>query len=249
MSKEKPKKEERRDPWAEFLQTVTPQTKARLIAAAKVVRPLDTPPPETLRGEDHDDYASFYASLSPVAAEQVGGMTAKAVDAEPPPEVTEARYGIVECPDGEWAQIKLFKTVEGLANRFSNLEGLDVVAWVFYGVPLQFTKGPQRYLRLPDGRHAVKLPTYGNGPHEIVDVIEMENIDPQEDGFLGPPQLTEGMLPDIPPVVKAKPGDWKDITGEMKGKGKGKDKKRPVDDEEEDRRDDEDGEDEDPAAP
>lgn len=240
MSKDKPKP----DQWQLFLQAVTPTTKARLVASAKVPRPLDVPPPPQLRGEEHDDYAAFFASLPPGAAEQVNGMADTAKDAEPEPDVNEARYGIVECPDGEWAQIKLVRSVAALANRMSVLEGQDVVAWVFYGVPLQFTKGPQRYLRLPDGRHALKLPMYGNGPYEVVDVAEMEKIDLQEDGYLGPPQLAEGLLPELPTPPIAKPGDWKDITKEIKGKGKPK-----IDDEEEDRKDDEDdeGEDEDPA--
>ncbi len=237
MSKEKPvKKEERPDPWLMFLQTVTAPTKARLIASTKTPRPLDVPPPEVLRGEEHDAFAAFLAGLSPTTAECVTGMVAEAVDADPAPEVGKPCYGIVESEDGGWATCKLVTNIAALANRLSVLEGLDVVAWVFYGVPLQFTMGPQRYLKLPDGQHAVKLPAYGNGPHEIVDVRDMEDIDIQVDGFLGPPQLAEGHINEFPDPPRAEPGDWKKEVKEPP-----KPKKPPVDDDEEDH------DDEDPA--
>lgn len=230
---DKPEKIERPDPYCLFLQTLTDATRRGVKAVSKVARPLETSP-QRREGEEHEEFASFRASLSSEAAEQLDYLVPEAKDAQPDPDAAAACYGLVECENGDWATIKLFKSVQGLGGRLAYLEGQDVVAWAFYGIPMQFTKGPQRFLMMPDGQSALKIPMYVNGPSEIVSTDTLKNFDMQEDGFLGPPQLAEGQLPDIPPPKREGPGDHKKSDD---GKGKKK-KKPPIDDDDEDHPDD-----------
>lgn len=162
----------------EFLARLTPAARAAIArrGAAAGADPVN-PDVDRLR-----------ARLSGPARRAVGELAG----AQAPPEADpgKPRYGLVEAPDGEWATLRIFPTAEALARRLAALEGRDVVAVAFHGVPVPFTAGPQRYLMLPDGATALQVPSYQGGlvrrvPRDLLaDTVELA-----EDGYLGPPEL------------------------------------------------------------
>jgi hypothetical protein len=96
------------------------------------------------------------------------------------------QFCLVECPDGEWPVVKTFPTADALAQRVGELHGQDCVVWAFYGIPLRLTRGPRRHLLLPDG---TALPaTWGGAGRVSAD--QFTSADVQDDGFVGPPELS-----------------------------------------------------------
>lgn len=186
-------------PWQQFFGSLTSTAKQRLEAAKAQVRatPL-AQPVRSLVGEEHDDFATFRASLTGTARSQLENLADGAVEEVPVPDERAARYCLIECPSGEWPQTRIFSSPEGLAQRMARLEKEDVCVIPFYGIPLRFTKRPQRYLELPDGRGAIVVPPFPNGPTPIVDADLIDHYQQQEDGFLGPDALASGWLPALP---------------------------------------------------
>jgi hypothetical protein len=111
-----------------------------------------------------------------------------AVDEEPAA-APQPRYGLCEAEDGEWAVMRLFKTPEQLARRLGELEGQDTVALPFYGVPLPFTKGPRRFLALPDGGY-VTVPLYPGEPVKRVEASEV-SVPVEPHGYVGPREMAQ----------------------------------------------------------
>lgn len=178
--------------WEKWAAGLSPEARAALGGEPADVLPVERVP--AADGDDEAAYAALLASLSPVARQALG----ESAQARPPaPEqeydATLARYGLVECPDGEWGAMRIFKRVEGLASRVGQLEGEDVVVWAFFGLPVRLTKGPQRYLLLPNGK-AVMVPAYEGGPTKVVDADLLDTLEIQEDGYLGPPELANSKL-------------------------------------------------------
>lgn len=147
------------------------------------------------------DFAAFVSALPAKAQKAVSSVT----DGPPPrPEETckeEAkRFGCVECDNGEFPKMRLFKDAESLAKYLGSVEGQDKAVWCFHGVPMRFTTGPQRYLFMPDGETAMTVPIVpGAKIHRIeADLIGTEL---QEDGFVGPSYLanTDGLQVEAPP--------------------------------------------------
>lgn len=217
---------ERIDPFMQFTQSLTDATRKAMKAGMRSKHLLEAPLKSQL-GEEHDDFATYRDSLSPDTLRQLDELVPAAQDAVPDPDVTAACFGMVEAENGEWAKMRLFRDAEGLAFRLAEQEGKDIVVWCFYGIPLKLSRGPQRYLMLPDGQSAVKIPMGCVGSVEFVDGSFLDGFEMQDDGFIGPPQLAEGSLPDMPPAPpQAAPGDFK-----KKGKGK---TDKTIDDDDED---------------
>jgi hypothetical protein len=159
--------------------TALGQDEPTKLAIPKVVRHDD---------EDEDAYREFAATLTDQARVALDAAASAGAPVVEDVDMSVARFGLVEAPDGEWASIKLFKTAEGLARRVGMLEGEDMVVWGFVGFPLQLTRGPQRYLLLP-GDEAVMVPMYEGGPVKRVPADLVESLPVQEDGYIGPPEL------------------------------------------------------------
>lgn len=92
-------------------------------------------------------------------------------------------YCMVEAADGEFADLRLFHTLEGLVERLTNLVGCDVSVFPFFGTPLPISQGPDRFLLLPNDK-AVAI----TKQQQHVDLAE-EDVTVEESGFLGPPAL------------------------------------------------------------
>lgn len=154
-------------------------------------------PPAPVIDEHVDAYSRLRGSLSTAAREDLDSQ----VDGEPEPESDAdddmARYCMFECMDGEWPVLREFKSVEGLVRRMVQLKDADMVVCPFFGIPLTFTQGPQRYLFLPGGVRAVSVPHYESGPSQIVPANLLEELPIQEDGYLGPRALVENSPPEI----------------------------------------------------
>ncbi len=151
---------------------------------------LPQTPTRDYADEDGETYDRFLGALTSSAQ---AAMRAQVREAEPSVEIAETaiRFGIVECPDGGWGQMRMFKNAEGLARRLQQLEGTDTIVWCFYGIPLPLTKGPQRYLSMPNGVQMIEVPMYEGKPVKLVNIDTLGNIEFEEQGFVGPPELAE----------------------------------------------------------
>lgn len=171
-----------------FLASVSPRARAALLREAG--DPLAPPrPPDPSDDDDGASGEAFLDSISPAARAALAGAAVAAPPEAAAEELGVRRYAIVESPDGEWAQVRTFKTAEGLARRVQQLEGTDTVVWCFFGVPLALSKGPQRYVELPGGRMVVSVPMYDGGPVQVLERDEIGRFDPEPTGFLGLPEL------------------------------------------------------------
>ena len=187
MSKEKVNQE---SGWSQFFEMLTPAARSALDNKEPSV--LDAVPTNKVFTEDSDQFAKFRESLTPTTREYVDELVEiDDVKEDAGVEADAARYCLVEGPDGEWSSVRLFKTADGLARRIGMLSGQDMIVWAFYGIPLRLTKGPQRYLFLPDQQTAIAIPMYQGGPAKVVPVDLLSASELQEDGFIGPPELAQ----------------------------------------------------------
>jgi len=184
--------------WTAFVSNLSPKAKASLDPTAEedvYLTPTTVAQIPASTEDDNDAYTRFIAKLSPTAKSQL----VEPVLVVGPKENVKAgasRWGLVETLDGEWSKLRVFRSAEALVKRLQQLEGKDVVAWCFYGLALPVTKGPQRYLQLPDGQF-MQIPLYAGGPATILPTEALGNIIFEETGFLGPPELAETGLPEL----------------------------------------------------
>jgi len=68
-----------------------------------------------------------------------------------PPEATAPPWHLVEVPDAGDCRVTTFSDVQAVCRRLIELEGQDVICFVFQGFRAGFTKKPFRRLVLPDG--------------------------------------------------------------------------------------------------
>lgn len=176
--------------WEYFLASLPASTsKALSTGSAALVQPVEA---EVIPDEAMDLYAAFLATLPQSAREQLQQKSPT-----PPPEAAvdlrTAQFFILECTDGAWPVVKTCRSAEALAKRISELEGTDTVVVPLYGLPMQFTKGPQRYLFLPGRKKAIQVPMYKGGPIKTVTADLLNGMEIQKDGYLGPDELVQGI--------------------------------------------------------
>jgi hypothetical protein len=193
-------KEKKPSVWDAFLASLSPASREKLTAEKVEALPVEKPrPPE-------DDgiivFELFRNALSPSSREKLDERAVGEPTDNEEVDATVARYCIVEGPDGGWPMARLFKTPQAMAKRVCELEGTDTVVWMFFGLPIYLTKGPQRYLLLPGGEKAVMVPLIQGGSCKIVAADLIEDMEIQDDGFVGPPALanTKVMETDLEPA-------------------------------------------------
>lgn len=163
-------------------------------------RAITCPPPAELRVEPDCDVSDEAEDAFDAFVGSLPGQARAAITVPPPADPERpgpddvARFALVETTDGEWSKLRVFKTAEGLARRIGALEGTDTVVVPFFGLPLKITRGPQRYLTLPNGQ-AVQIPLYDGAPARVIPADLMPEVPIQEDGFIGPIELSEGQAP------------------------------------------------------
>lgn len=182
--------------WTLFMQDLSEETQAALarqssdplVASEHVSTDSDA---EIDDYEAREGYKNFLANLSEATATM---LRAQAEEPQTPRvkvlDTESARWHVVETKDGEWPRLRMFRKPADLAAHLQRLEGQDVTVWCFYGLALQITKGPQRYLRLPDGKF-LQIPLYENGPCETVTEESLQSVEFEEAGYIGPPELAE----------------------------------------------------------
>lgn len=185
--------------WEAFLASLPPSTRDRMNKAGQDSLPVDAPREEV--GEEQEAYDLFVSSMPASVREVMRRPSTVAPETEV--EAAVARYGVVESTDGEWAKMRVFKTSEGLARRLQQLEGSDTIVWLFFGLPLGLTKGPQRYIMLPGGTQAIQVPLYEGGPCKVVDAELVASLATEDNGYLGPPELAETPPPEDDSEEKA----------------------------------------------
>jgi len=131
--------------WEVWRDRLPPDTVARVESGARPAPP--------------SAYDAFMSAVSPSAR----AAAAVVSDGQPPPPdetcpESARRFAAVVSENGEFAKLILFKDAEALAKYLGSIEGDDVVVVPFWGVPLRFTVGPQRYLMMPDGMAAMSIP-------------------------------------------------------------------------------------------
>lgn len=189
MSTPKDKVDKSAQAWQQFLGMLTPTTRSA-VQELEPRSPLMPETPVSVTDEETDNYRAFRNTLSAHASGQLEEMAVVPADEEViEPDEKLVRYCLVECPDGDWSMVRMFKQPEGLARRIGQLEGEDMVVWAMYGIPLRITKGPQRYLMLPDGQTALTIPVIEGGPVKQVDADLLDSLELQDDGYIGPPEL------------------------------------------------------------
>jgi len=79
------------------------------------------------------------------------------------PVVDRAEWCLVVCENGEYPTLEIFPDIDAMTKRLRALEDKDATAIPFFGIPVPFTPGPYRFLRLPDGKPhpVVELSRYG----------------------------------------------------------------------------------------
>ncbi len=160
-----------------------------------------TLPPATVRSIEGDaakpasPFDEFAAGLPPSVRASVAAVAGAVA---PPPEETckeEAkRFGCVESENGEFATLRMFRDADALARYLGAIEGEDKVVWCFFGTPLRFTRGPQRYLMMPDQNTALSIPLV-KGAKLVRADADLIDLEYQDDGFVGPAYLanTDGL--------------------------------------------------------
>lgn len=153
------------------------------------------------------EFDAFAQHLPPSVRSSVAAVVA---GPSPPPEETckeEAkRFGCVESENGEFSTLRMFRDADSLVRYLGSVEGEDKVIWCFYGVPLRFTRGPQRYLMLPDNNTALSIPLLP-GVKLVRADADLIDLEWQEDGFVGPAYLasTDGLQVEaVPETVPPK---------------------------------------------
>lgn len=107
-------------------------------------------------------------------------------------------YYLVEVrPQDLMPILRKMKDAQTLARYLARLEEKreEVYVRVFYGIYLELTLGPGRYLYMPDGVNAMPLPStrWSKRPVHQVEVTLL-NQKLSEDGYLGPPEYARGLL-------------------------------------------------------
>ena len=192
MSAPKDKADKSAQAWQSFLGMLTPSAKCE-VQRLEPKSPLSPAPPVSdFTDEETDQYHAFRKTLTGLATGQLDDIAGPdEADEAVEPNEKLARYCLIECPDGDWSMVRMFKTPDGLARRIGQLEGEDMVVWAMFGIPLRITKGPQRYLLLPDGMTALTIPVVVGGPVKEVEADLLDQLELQDDGYLGPPELAQ----------------------------------------------------------
>ena len=181
------KENKQHEAWKVFVSDLSEAARKYLNHTEPTILPIEAAPQRD--DESADGYHQFRKELSPAAREWLDAQVDTVLRPEDEIDASVARYCVVEGPDGGWPTARLFKTPEALARRISQLDGTDMVIWCFFGIPIHLTRGPQRYLLLPGGQDAIMIPLIEGGPCKIVPADLLENLELQDDGFLGPPEL------------------------------------------------------------
>jgi len=168
--------------WAAFAKKLSPRARAALMAGSTDLVKAD---------DEAEEYAAWRARLSEGAREKLDESVPQVEKPELDANPNTYQFTLIEHFDGEYPVVRTFKSAELMALHIARLEGQNVTVTAFYGVVMRLTKGPTRYLTMPDRETALTVPHGGFGPSKRVELDLLGCLDVQEDGFLGDPELCE----------------------------------------------------------
>jgi hypothetical protein len=104
------------------------------------------------------------------------------------PVVDKPEFCLVVVPSDDLPTLEIFADVASLTRRVRSLEGQESHVFPFFGVPLPFTAGSDRFLRLPDGQPYPIFDFSGYGQF----VADSQSTFPADSSyFLGDDKLTD----------------------------------------------------------
>ena len=165
--------ERRQRQYRQWIGSLSPATQCQLDESATAA------PADEEGGRPFDELRQH---LSPAARQTLDGNLPE--DESELPEGRGLGFCMIECEEGEFPALRIFRTLNGLVERIRSQDGKDIVVWPFLGIPLPFSKGPNRVLLLPSDKAITISETQTH-----VELRE-EDLEIQEDGFLGPPELS-----------------------------------------------------------
>jgi hypothetical protein len=104
--------------------------------------------------EDFESAPSAVTEMAPDSSDPLEDQAAGAEDVAGAkhPVVTKPEFCLILVRDGGWPVLEICGDVESLTKRMRALEGEHVSVLPFFGIPVPYTKGPGRFLQLPDGQ-------------------------------------------------------------------------------------------------
>ena len=169
----------------------TPQQQASAFRElAKVMRPLH--PSQPVLAQEQQQFQTLLRDL-PEAVAQTLTQDSKEVL----PGIDAGWQLVLEAHDGEWPKCESFGTPEDLLTRIQSLDGEDLTVFAYYGIPIIFSKSSPRQLYLPDGTCLARGP---DGKLQTTPLHDDQELEIQEDGYLGPSTYREGLPEDEKPV-------------------------------------------------
>jgi hypothetical protein len=145
-------------------------------------------PPQPVLDDEALAYQASRAALPESAQSKLDQMVPSLLEDDYP---VDPKFCLCEIPEGEYPQVRVFMRggAEALVRYIGSLEGKEVAAWAFLGVPLRLTvvdpKLKRRYLILPGGTHALVVPKTDKEPIETVSVDDLPDLDMSNEGWLG----------------------------------------------------------------
>lgn len=181
MSKptEKPKSKKSELLWDQMFSNLSPEAKAAIGQQVTLAPAVS---------EEEMEFQSFHRAASQLGQQSLRRPTTPgevfSQGLTPDSQHVVPGYWVVEQEEGENPTRKNFRNnVKALAEYLAKLKDKDVFVHIFYGVPLHFTKEPNRTLLLLDNT-AVQFQPIVRMLKGLTDAVEV-----QEDGFMGPPEL------------------------------------------------------------
>lgn len=148
-----------------------------------------------------DEAAEYSAALSVLPSDVVtalGDDSPKQSEEPKWEQAIEHHWCLCEMVEGDFPRVFAFPNLQRLVEAIAKREGDETAVWAMYGIPLQLTQATPhphregeltRYLLLPNQLAAVVSKT------EEYRLIEKsllpENIELQEEGWLGDPELMQ----------------------------------------------------------
>jgi hypothetical protein len=116
--------------------------------SAQFPMPADETWPPTTKGTRGESLEDLESAAAAVERHNDDHAT---IAAPRHPVVDKPEWCLVLSPDGDYPTLEIFPNVETLTKRMRVLEDQDVYAFPFFGIPIPFTAGPNRFLQLPNG--------------------------------------------------------------------------------------------------
>jgi hypothetical protein len=178
--------------WEKWLGTLSPEAQAALAGEQQALQDVD---------DAAEAYAAWRDTLSSPARRAVDSLVSQPPEPETNTSKDLACFCAVEVSNnGDWPSLRLFKLASSVVKHMAALEGTDTSLFVFYGVRMPYTKGPRRYLLLPDHTTALSVPVMEGEAPVQVDFASLDNVEVQEDNYLGCKGLSETDAGPVNPV-------------------------------------------------